>query len=288
MTIFDDAGTYASRRISESPWSDRPFPSFSVPEQLFPESFYSLMASHWPDDKYFTRMPDHRSKTQDFLLGSSMTLLPGRERKELPHLSEDAATFWKSFADVSLEQYIFPSLMSKYNDLLKLRLGDNLDKVKYWWHVKLWNYYPGYETPAHTDAPCTLFNNIVYVPEQSSHEGCGLSLYQPKSLAYSDMGNDINNPNLCTMKYDEIEKIPYTENSLFSFFKTSNCHHGFRYTSDKPSSIRRTIMFRLRLDWQSLIALYGQELVDKLFIKRTDIDNKIVSAELKRCENATF
>ena len=213
-------------------------------------------------------------------------MLPDRERKELPLVSENTAKFWKDFSEISLEQYIFPSLMEKYQPLIQLRLGDKVGKLKYWWHVKLWNYYPGYKTPPHTDAPCTLLNNIVYVPESLTDKEYGLSLYKPKDCLYSDMGNDINNPNECTTIYEEIESIPYTANSLFSFFKTSNCHHGFAYKSVNPSSIRRTIMFRLRIDWQSLAQLYGQDIADNVFIKRTHRHNEIISSELKRCESS--
>ena len=93
----------------------------------------------------------------------------------------------------------------------------------------------------HTDHPERIFSLLFYLPEASSTEELGTSIYIPKDKSFTCEGGPHYNRNF----FKRVATMPYKQNSLFVFPKTINSFHGVEELMDEGVN-RRLIIANFR------------------------------------------
>ena len=172
-----------------------PFPHFHC-ENVFPESFYEDLLNTLPsEDSYSTRT----------------TKFHGRRFAD--PTKNPLLTFMQSDNFLSnIAQIFLPQLKERYAG----------KKLELFHDLRLVNDGQGYQIGPHTDAKWKLVSLLFYLPLDYAYHRLGTSIYTPKDPTFTCEGG----PHHKFEDFNRVSTAPFTPNSCFGFFKTSNSFHG--------------------------------------------------------------
>lgn len=198
-------------KLRNTPVNQYPFPHFYA-TSVFPEDFYAaLVASLGEDDTYAPLPGGYASRTAS---SEPNPLVAGLETTD--------------FARQVIS--MFPK---QFNE----RFAYGKD-IKFRTEVRFIRDSEGYQIGPHTDAPAKVVSMLFYLPTDFELWEHGTGIFVPEDGKKTCPGG----PHYKFDGFSEVWRAPFTPNSCFGFWKTSNSWHGVEKIPQNSSKIRRDVM----------------------------------------------
>jgi len=192
--MHEDVLGHMAYKIANADVKLFPFPHIYV-ENVFPPAFYNQLTSSLPAAFAYAGV-EGKYKGRIFHEGDLPILEPLRTRN------------WTDIATHPFKKEIvkrFPTGSFAASTDLRLVLdGEN------------------YSIGPHTDAPNKILSFLFYLPNITTPEDLGTSIYLPKDQEFRCAGG----PHYPHEGFVEIYRAPFRSNSLLAFFKTDFSFHG--------------------------------------------------------------
>lgn len=185
---------YMAYRIANAPVQSFPFPHIYV-ENVFPRQFYDELRDRLPIASAYSGI-EGKFHGRTFYDPSSLPLLQP--------LATDTFT---DIAKWPFRKYIdkrFPTGFKEQTDLRLVLDGEN------------------YQIGPHTDAQYKVLSLLFYIPNVTTTEDLGTSIYLPRDQSFRCAGG----PHHKHEDFIRIHTAPFRQNTLLAFFKTNYSFHG--------------------------------------------------------------
>ena len=187
-----------------------PFPHFYATD-VFPDDFYEALVASLPeDDGYAPLQGGYASRTAAI---APNPLVAGMEGQE--------------FATHVLS--LFPK---PFNE--RFAYG----KARFRTECRFIRDSEGYQIGPHTDAPAKVVSLLFYLPTDFDLWEHGTGIFVPEDGEKTCRGG----PHYKFDGFKEVWRAPFTPNSCFGFWKTSNSWHGVEKISQISRKIRRDVL----------------------------------------------
>ena len=240
----NSAFSYAANRIVNSKISKQPFP-YIFTENIFDNEYYSQIISNFPQLQDMTPLNKTDRVRSDGSNKYKQRLVIQLDKESATPLSEKQIIFWDSFSKSLASKVFAKTLFKKFYPWIANRVARNIlskdKKFNAHCDILLVNDQTNYKIGPHTDHPERIFSLLFYLPEASSKEELGTSIYIPKDESFTCKGGPHYNPNF----FKRVATMPYKQNSLFVFPKTINSFHGVEELMDEGVN-RRLIIANFR------------------------------------------
>lgn len=279
--VFQSEARHISGQVMGTPFVRDPFPHIYVPDFFSPD-FYDRIMKHLPPLDDYEAFLDAQGRP----FGKYQVPLHvnGANKVWFDQLPPDRKLFWSRFERHCLGDGIHQVIIEKFAPLLILRFGAALAGLPLYFDSRLSIDSKGARSFLHTDPPDFVITFLVYLPEDDSLEGTGTRFYRPRNPAYFDVGNgppeDETNP-----EFREVVAVPFRPNTMVAFFKSARSFHGVDAITD-PSVQRRTLLIHAKVSLPYFKDLYGADIYEALFLKRTMRDFQPFRETLRRGERA--
>ncbi len=191
-----------------------PFPHLYY-ENVFPDEFYTNLIKFMPKFLDYSQVSKVRGVTSD----SGSPAYPDRFVIALDDKMEDFGSYWNIAKNVIRSESTSFTLLEKFRETINTRLGNDFTVEP---DALLIRDRTNYEIGPHSDHPRRVVILIIYLPETSTKQHLGTSLYIPNIEGMICPGGPHYNRN----KFTRVYTAPYKPNSALAFVKTDNSFHG--------------------------------------------------------------
>ena len=242
--IINSEFLYAANTIVNSKISQQPFP-YIFAENIFENEYYLQIIKNFPRYQEMTPLNQTDRVRSDRSNKYKQRLVIQLDKESTTHLNEDQIIFWNDFSKSLASKTFSKVLFKKFYPWIANRVARNIlsDDNKFNVHcdILLVNDQTNYKIGPHTDHPERIFSLLFYLPEESSTESLGTSIYIPKNKSFTCKGG----PHYNKEYFKKVTTMPYRKNSLFIFPKTLNSFHGVEELTEKGIN-RRLIIANFR------------------------------------------
>ena len=197
-----------------------PFPHFFI-EDVFPPHLFASLRSHLPPKEAYQPIAEGGRITRAG--GSAEALYPERfiinfRSEQFQRMGTKDLAVWSEFSEWLLGADFRLFVLSKFENLLRQRFHDSLDKITFHSSAQLFRDFTNYSLGPHSDHPSKVAVILFYLPGSSDVEHLGTSIYQAHDpAAHGDTGE-----HFAREKFSLLATMPYRPNCATGFFKTAN------------------------------------------------------------------
>jgi hypothetical protein len=223
---------HIDQKLEEAEIVDYPSPHFVI-EGIFPDFFYKKMQSMWPEEKYFKG-----ARKRGILPVTGGCL-------ENVHLSRDQKIFWRVFGEIIVNRFIKPKIFEKFkytismnsfldcSDLSKISFADFINLRQ----DSLISDQGKYTIKPHVDQRNIFASLLFYLPNDSSHQDFGTTLYYGPPTRNKQIYADSS--------LEKVKTVPYKPNTLFCHIQIPNSWHGVEKTNHENNYRRKLYISRM-------------------------------------------
>ena len=219
-----------------------PFPHFFI-EDVFPPELFAHLRHHLPPNEDYQPIAEGgRVARAD---GSAEALYPERfiinfQSEHFQRMNSASLAVWSELAEWLLGPEFRLFVLSKFENLLRQRFRDSLEKITFHTSAQLFRDFTNYSLGPHADHPSKVVVLLFYLPKTSDAEHLGTSIYVPhKQGAHADTGE-----HFAREQFSLLSTMPYRPNCATGFFKTANAFHGVERVAG-PAEQRDLLQFNI-------------------------------------------
>ena len=212
-----DAFKYAAQKIWETELVSDPFPFIYI-NDLFPSSYYSLMASMFPNLDEMSSLSDigrisyKQERYVSIFNDEGFSKLSGKKY-----------AFWARHNDLLSSDFFTKVLISKFLEHIDHDvIPDNSSSLQLNSDSLLVRDLTSYSIGPHTDMTQRLISFLYYMPDNQELERYGTSVYKSKDPEFLCPGG----PHYEFSDFERIGTAPFLPNSVLIFVRTPKSFHG--------------------------------------------------------------
>ena len=229
--MFSDVNLHVIYKIANAPIQPFPFPHIVV-RDVFPDDFYRELRANLPAPGLFKTLAALNRVAGDYPDSRLVLPLAAEALEAVPGPARD---FWRGVAGWMLGGAFGPTVLSKFDWVLKERLGD-LARRQFHDEALLVQDYTTYSLGPHTDSPSKVMSFLFYLPPDDTRAHLGTSVYVPRDPQFTCAGGPHHPFDL----FRRVYTMPYLPNTLFAFPKTAHSFHGVEPVQD--TEVRRDLL----------------------------------------------
>lgn len=188
-------------------------------EDFLSGELYAGLVENWPDDAMF-----------DVEGGGVRKRRRGIGQDRINGVLANENPFWSTFHTV-LQRDVLDVLESVFLPVIKHRFPNENGACT--WSYSLTSDAPGNHFGIHIDPPQRVFSALVYLPSPDGRQLAGTTIYREKIAnpwkygRFQRLGvGHYNKDEDKSALFDEVETLPFIENSAFVFANCSRAWHG--------------------------------------------------------------